>query len=91
MLPSKKRLEGLKRLPEVCEVWMPVVCELIGLLLDSEEGRSHKTFKRLLTELRDLLVSEKSGTGVYAGTLSQTTGIQLWTRQRSEERRVHNC
>ena len=26
--------------------YIAVICELIGLLLDSEEGRSHKTFRR---------------------------------------------
>ena len=65
ILPSKQRLEQMRRSPET-EQYIKVECELLRLLISSDEGRKHKTFIRLMQEIKDLLDCEWRQQGKYA-------------------------
>ena len=69
VLPSKRRLEEMRRNPETL-YYIGVVCDLVSLLVASEEGRNHKTFIRLFKEIKDLLECEWKSSGEYASVLS---------------------
>lgn len=69
VLPSKGRLEQMRRSPEALH-YIDVVCELVLLLVASEEGRKHKKFVQLLREIKELLECERKGSGEYANVLS---------------------
>lgn len=70
ILPSKRRLVLMRRSPET-EQYTNVECELLTLLISSDEGRKHKTFIRLLKEIKDLLECELKESGEYRDVLSQ--------------------
>ena len=51
---SKQRLEQMRRSPDT-EEYIKVECQLLELLILSEETSKHKTFVRLMQELKELL------------------------------------
>ena len=79
-LPSKRLLESMRRSPEKI-VWVETICALIGVLLASEEGKQHKTFVRLVKEIAQVLESEESGTGEFAGVLESRKFTSFMVRE----------
>jgi rapamycin-insensitive companion of mTOR len=65
ILPSKQRLEQMRRSPDTGE-FIKVECQLLELLILSDEARKHKTFVRLMQELKELLDCEWKQQGKYS-------------------------
>ena len=69
ILPSKQRLEQMRRSPDT-EEYIKVECQLLELLILSEEARKHKTFVRLMQELKELLDCEWKDQGKYSSVFA---------------------